>query len=237
MRILIAFIYKRATTTFEGAVLRAKDLLKLSAKAKVQPHKPASAPSNPELSIKTMRKISLILGGAASGKSHYAESLAETYAKKLYIATARAADEEMQTRIEAHRQRRGSAWQTVEAPMDLSQALGAIEAETRDPGTVILIDCLTLWLTNLMLAERDLQTATDDLVHALKAAEADIIMVSNEVGHGIVPENTLARRFRDEQGRLNQTLASIATNVIFVTAGLPLILKDNQPLEEDPTKS
>jgi adenosylcobinamide kinase/adenosylcobinamide-phosphate guanylyltransferase len=165
--------------------------------------------------------LTLIIGGARSGKSRFAEGLATALpAPWRYIATAQALDEEMRARIAEHRLRRGAAWETLEAPRDLAEAIAA-------PGThgVILIDCLTLWLTNIMLAERDITAETATLLDAIARADKPMIAVSNEVGLGIVPENALARRFRDAQGRLNAEIAAIAGRVVLMTAGLPLTLK------------
>ena len=168
-----------------------------------------------------MGKISLILGGAASGKSQYAEDLAKSYGSRFYIATAISTDAEFERRIQNHKDRRGKEWQTLEVPLDLAGVLASL----KDPQSVILIDCMTLWLTNLVLGEKQLEAETNTIIQALKTAKPDIIMVSNEVGHGIVPENALARHFRDAQGTLNQALAKAASNVVFVIAGCPMILK------------
>ncbi len=168
------------------------------------------------------RKCILVLGGARSGKSSYAETLAEGWAgRRVYIATAEAHDEEMAARIKAHRTRRGSGWTTLETPLDLPRALS--EAASQD--TFILIDCLTLWLTNVMLAQNDCAVAVDDLIGALSSAHGTIVLVSNEVGSGIVPDNALARRFRDVAGTANQAIAGQADEVVLVTAGLPMVLK------------
>ena len=133
-----------------------------------------------------------------------------------YIATAEAWDEEMQARIATHRDRRGEGWRTLEAPVDLA---GALAAAGEAP---VLVDCLTLWLTNLMLGEHDVAAATGDFVQALAARTAPTVLVANEVGLGIVPDNALARAFRDEAGRLNQALAALAGQVVFMVAGLPM---------------
>jgi len=168
------------------------------------------------------KNITLILGGARSGKSAYAEKLAESAAgEKVYLATARAGDEEMRERIRRHRDRRGRAWTTVEEPEALAEAI----AERAAPDAFILVDCLTLWLTNLLLAERDIETETGRLLETLEKADGSIVFVSNEVGQGIVPDNALARAFRDEAGRLNQRIADVADHVVLVAAGLPLALK------------
>lgn len=168
-------------------------------------------------------RTALILGGARSGKSRYAEGIARAMGRdRVYVATAQAHDDEMARRIEAHVAARGDGWRTMEAPLDLTAAL---EAE----GDVLLVDCLTLWLTNLMLAERDPAAETDRLLASLKAATAPVILVSNEVGLGIVPDNALARRFRDAQGVLNQRIAEQADLVVFMAAGLPLVMKGAAP--------
>ncbi len=168
-----------------------------------------------------MNKISLILGGAKSGKSTYAENQANSYKNKLYIATAEARDEEMQKRIKSHQNMRDDKWQTIEEPINLSAELNKPYPEN----TVILIDCLTIWLSNLMERELNIEEHTNLLLEKLPNCSADVILVSNEVGLSIVPENALARAFRDEQGLLNQRLAKGATNVVFIAAGLPLKLK------------
>ena len=163
--------------------------------------------------------IVLVLGGARSGKSHYAESLAK--GRKFYVATAQASDEEMQQRIEIHRKQRGQGWQTFEVPLDLLGTLQAIDGK----GHFILIECLTIWISNLMLGELDVRAEVERLCQGLKKVKARVVLVSNEVGLGIVPANVLARAFRDEQGFTNQRIAEIADEVVFITAGLPLVLK------------
>ena len=163
--------------------------------------------------------LTLVLGGARSGKSRRAEALIAALPPPwTYIATAQAFDAEMHERIALHRERRDKRWLTVEEPLALPQALAA----TKRP---VLIDCLTLWLTNLMLGNHDLPDAFAALEAALVAAENPVVLVSNEVGLGIVPENALARAFRDEQGRLNQRMAALAGHVVFMAAGLPMVLK------------
>ncbi|MEM8647603.1 MAG: bifunctional adenosylcobinamide kinase/adenosylcobinamide-phosphate guanylyltransferase [Pseudomonadota bacterium] len=164
----------------------------------------------------------LVLGGARSGKSTYAEGLgAGGEGPLVYIATAQAYDGEMTDRIAAHVARRGEAWQTIEAPVALTDAI----AEAGRPGHFVLVDCLTLWLTNLILGEHDVGDHTARLLAAIGACEAKLVLVSNEVGLGIVPENALARRFRDEAGILNQKVAAAVDSVVLVSAGLPLTLK------------
>lgn len=164
----------------------------------------------------------LILGGARSGKSRFAEDLArEAPGRRIYIATAEALDAEMIDRIAHHRADRGEGWRTVECPLALSDAIATHAA----PDAVLLVDCLTLWLSNLMMAEADIAAQTRRLVASLAAAPGTVLLVSNEVGQGIVPDNALARRFRDEAGRLNQAIARAADTVWFVTAGIPSRLK------------
>jgi adenosylcobinamide kinase/adenosylcobinamide-phosphate guanylyltransferase len=161
----------------------------------------------------------LILGGARSGKTTHALGLAEATNRGLVmIATAEALDEEMADRIARHRAERGPRWRTLEAPLDLRGAL-----EQVGPGEIAVIDCLTLWVSNLMQAERDAEAEAEGLIAACEGRDA--ILISNEVGLGIVPDNALARRFRDVAGRLNQRIATAADRVVFVAAGLPLTLK------------
>ena len=167
----------------------------------------------------------LILGGARSGKSAFAERLVgEMSFTKVYLATATAGDDEMQTRIAQHRKQRGESWITLEEPLALVDTL------TREStiGRVILVDCLTLWLSNLMMAERDPEVEAKRLVRFLDVSRYPIVFVSNEVGLGLVPETPLGRVFRDAQGRLNQIIAAAVPNVAFIAAGLPLWLKRSQ---------
>lgn len=166
-------------------------------------------------------RLSVILGGARSGKSRFAEALLSGWGRpRLYIATAEAWDDEMRARIAQHRAERGTGWRTLEAPQDPGAALAAAR-----PEEAVLLDCATLWLTNRMLAGADLAAEAEALVAALAACPAPVVVVSNEVGWSIVPENALARRFRDEQGRLNQRLAAAADLAVAVIAGLPVVLK------------
>ena len=172
--------------------------------------------------MKKDAKRILVLGGARSGKSAYAESLAKGWRGEcVYIATAQAHDEEMAERIKAHRDRRGEKWKTFGAMLDLA---GALRGAASD-GSFVLIDCLTLWLTNVMLAEQDCEAAVGELVAALSEAPGTVVMVSNEVGLGIVPDSPLGRRFRDAAGQANRRIAEIADEVVFMTAGLPMVLK------------
>lgn len=164
----------------------------------------------------------LVLGGARSGKSRYAQLRCEAVAGRLaYIATAQAFDAEMTERIARHRDDRGDRWLTLEAPMDLPGAIGAAAAQAE----AVLVDCLTLWLSNLMLADADIGAAWAALSAAIAACPVPVILVANEVGLSIVPDNALARRFRDEAGWLNQEMAALCREVVLVTAGLPLTLK------------
>lgn len=169
----------------------------------------------------------LILGGARSGKSRHAESVCRASGlTRIYIATAAAYDDEMRERIAAHRAMRGEdGWQTVEEQNDLSSAL----VRELAPEQIVLVDCLTLWLTNRLLAEAPMDEEFDRLVATLDQRRGPVVLVSNETGLGIVPENKLARRFSDLQGRLNQRIAALSTHVDFVAAGLPLTLKDSRP--------
>ena len=170
-------------------------------------------------------KRAFVLGGARSGKSSFAERLVENYGKpKVYIATAQAFDDEMRDRISGHKIARGDGWRLVEAPMNAAETLGQVGA-----GEVALLDCATMWLTNQLLAETDLQQAVADLVNAIRDCHGDVVIVSNEVGLSIVPENALARRFRDEQGALNFNLAALSDLSVLVAAGLPLVLKGSLP--------
>lgn len=166
----------------------------------------------------------LVLGGARSGKSRFAEGLArDTGFDRFYLATGRAWDDEMRARIEAHKaERADDGWTTYEEPIDLVGALKALH----QPGRVILVDCLTLWVTNLMMEEgRDVDADGAALAAVLKELQSTVIFVSNEVGLGIVPENKMARAFRDHAGRLHQAIAAKADEVYFVAAGLPLKMK------------
>lgn len=163
-----------------------------------------------------------VLGGARSGKSRYAQQRAEAVeGHHVFIATAEARDEEMRDRIARHRADRDARWTTVDAPYALPAAI----RERSHLDTVLLVDCLTLWTSNLLLAERNIETATADLVAAIEAFRGSLILVANEVGMGIVPDNVLARRFRDAAGRVNHAVAATAQEVVFVVAGLPLKMK------------
>ncbi len=165
--------------------------------------------------------LTLLLGGARSGKSAHAEMLAKAYpAPWTYIATAQIFDDEMAERIAQHRARREPSWNTVDAPLDLVGALADI-ADSQP----VLVDCLTLWLTNHMLAGNDVDAESRRLADALSRPRGPWFVVANEVGLGIVPDNALARRFRDAAGRLNQSVAAVANRVLFMVAGLPMQVK------------
>lgn len=178
--------------------------------------------------VPSLPPVSLVLGGARSGKSRHAERLVSgtmyggTPRPALYVATAEAGDLEMATRIMAHRARRGASWTTIEEPLKLAEALQANAVA----GRPVLVDCLTLWLSNLMHAGADLDEAADELVRTFEGYPSAVVLVSNEVGLGVVPETPLGRAFRDAQGRLNMQMADRADRVILMTAGLPMILKD-----------
>ncbi|MEL6766990.1 MAG: bifunctional adenosylcobinamide kinase/adenosylcobinamide-phosphate guanylyltransferase [Pseudomonadota bacterium] len=171
-----------------------------------------------------MAHLTLVLGGARSGKSARALALAEAAAApaaRVFVATAEALDDEMADRIARHKAERGAGWALVECPLDLPDAVSAQSAA----GRVLLIDCLTLWLSNLMHHERAPEAAAASLLAAIADAPGGVIAVSNEVGMGLAPTNALGRAFRDAQGRLNQQVAAAADRVEFVAAGLPLALK------------
>ncbi|MEM7225299.1 MAG: bifunctional adenosylcobinamide kinase/adenosylcobinamide-phosphate guanylyltransferase [Pseudomonadota bacterium] len=164
--------------------------------------------------------VTLVLGGVRSGKSAYGEELALSQTGPcLYLATAEAGDQEMAARIARHKARRGARWRTVEEPLELVEALGRAEAGA------VLVDCLTLWLANLLGAGRDPEQEGDKLAAALPGLAAPVIFVSNEVGLGVIPDNKLAREFVDRAGRLHQKLAREAQAVVFMVAGQPLHVK------------
>lgn len=167
--------------------------------------------------------IHLILGGARSGKSRFAEDRINHAGGGTYIATGRAWDAEMANRIELHKSTRGKIWQTIEEPLDLCAALSA--CNNRDGAKPIMVDCLTLWLTNLMLEDRDIDAEFGRLCDFLPALDVPVLLVSNEVGFGIVPENAMARAFRDHAGRLHQRIAALADQVTLVVAGIPMSVK------------
>ncbi len=173
-------------------------------------------------SVSSLPRLTLVLGGARSGKSRYAESLIESRSGGwIYLATAEPGDREMAARIRAHQERRGRRWRTIEAPLELASALSDAAA----PDNAVLVDCLTLWLANVIAAGRDAEAETGALTRALGALAGPAVLVSNEVGLGIVPDNALARRFRDLAGGLHQAVSEVAQSVVFLAAGLPLHLK------------
>jgi len=175
-------------------------------------------------------KVILVLGGARSGKSRLAGRLAEkNFKRPLYLATAEAADDEMADRIQLHKQARGSRWRCIEEPIHIARVLSDPPRECDG----ILLDCLTIWLSNVLLKEGEKSCARRkrELIAALKTAKRPVILVSNEVGMGIVPEHELGRKFRDLAGWLNQDVAEAAHSVVFVAAGLPLVLKGKMTLK------
>lgn len=165
----------------------------------------------------------LVLGGARSGKSTWAESIISRFPPPyIYVATAQALDDEMKLRIQLHRERRKDLWETIESPIDLSATLKSLKS-VRKP---VLVDCVTLWLSNLLCsASTEAEPAVEGVCETIKAVDYPLVIVSNEVGGGIVPDNPLARMFRDLSGFTNQKLAGICASVFLVTAGLPLRLK------------
>lgn len=170
-------------------------------------------------------KLTFVLGGASSGKSAFAEGLVmNTGLPRVYIATSQVFDDEMRTKVDAHLTQRGNDWRTIESPRNLGPALQSVR-ETE----IVLLDCATMWLTNHLLAEADIAKETELLLTQLKNCEGSVVVVSNEVGMGIVPDNALARKFRDAQGKLNQQLAAQSDLAVFVIAGLPTVLKGTLP--------
>ncbi len=169
----------------------------------------------------TARHI-LVFGGQRSGKSRFAEDLVlRSVRQPVYIATGGARDAEMAERIALHRKRRGPDWTTIEEPLDLAGAIDRAAGE----GAAVLVDCLTLWLSNLVEAGRDVDRETDGLLAALDRTSAAVVLVSNEVGSGIIPDNALARRYADALGALNQRVAASVGRVVFMTAGQPVLVK------------
>ncbi|WP_394179577.1 bifunctional adenosylcobinamide kinase/adenosylcobinamide-phosphate guanylyltransferase [Yoonia maritima] len=170
-------------------------------------------------------KLSLVLGGAASGKSAFAEGLVlNTQCNPVYVATAQIFDDEMAQKVARHRDQRGNLWNTIEEPIDVASALNRVSEDE-----AVLIDCATLWLTNIILGEHDLAKESAALLSALDTCAGPVVVVSNETGQGIVPDNALARRFRNAQGTLNQQIAAKADLVVAVMAGLPMTLKGQLP--------
>lgn len=175
-----------------------------------------------------MKEVTLVLGGCKSGKSRHALDLAERYGTpRLFIATCVPYDEEMKRRVALHRQERDDAWRTLEVPLDLSEAI----ADHGREGKVLLVDCLTLWITNLLMACEDealVQRKVDRLGEALVSVSCPVVLVSNEVGAGIVPENRLARLFRDIAGIANRKIAAVSDRVVWMVAGIPVQVKGAQ---------
>ena len=169
--------------------------------------------------------LTLVLGGARAGKSAFAEGLAQAWERRVYMATAVITDDEMAERIASHRARRGADWRTVEEPVELAAAVSRESAS----GTCLLVDCLTVWLGNLMHHGRNVDAACQALLESLATAAGPVVLVANEVGLGIVPDNAMARAFRDHAGRLNQAVARLAGRVYFMSAGIPLTLKGQPP--------
>lgn len=179
-----------------------------------------------------MSNITFVLGGCRSGKSRYALEAAQSFAagRRIFIATAVAFDDEMRERVARHRAERGKEWVTIEAPLQLPEA---IETQASQTGNVVLVDCLTFWVNNLLLESAESEEAQmkiPQLVEALASARCPVILVSNEVGAGIVPENRLARSFRDLVGNMNQAVAACATEVVWVVAGIPVPVKSKRNL-------
>jgi adenosylcobinamide kinase/adenosylcobinamide-phosphate guanylyltransferase len=169
--------------------------------------------------------FTLVTGGARGGKSGYAERLAASYGQPvLFVATAEAKDDDMRQRIERHRATRPDSWRTLEEPLSV-----AVRLRAQYSGQVVLLDCVTLLVSNLMLANRPVQPEIDGLVSWRQQVGATLIAVTNEVGLGVVPENELARRYRDALGLANQALAAAASTVILMVAGLPLAIKQSPP--------
>ena len=180
--------------------------------------------------INQQARLTLITGPARSGKTRLAVQWALTFpSPRTYIATAQGLDAEMADRIRRHQEERGAAFQTVEEPLFLSTRL----EEVRHPCSVVVVDCLTLWVSNLLGAVekggREIQNQMDEFLNVLKNNQTPVILIGNEVGWGIVPENALARNFRDLSGRLQQEIAQIADQVILMVAGIPLVVKGNRP--------
>ena len=179
--------------------------------------------------IEPRAEVALVLGGARSGKSTFAEALAHDGREQcVYVATAERVDDEMAARIETHRARRGTDWRTVEAPIGLAEAI----RRDSTPRACLLVDCLTVWLGNLVHHGHDVDAAREALLESLAAVPGPVVLVANEVGLGIVPDNATARAFRDHAGRLNQAVAAVAGRVYFVAAGIPMTIKGAPPPAE-----
>lgn len=171
------------------------------------------------------KTITLVIGGASSGKSSIAEKICfHSGLDRIYLASAQTFDDEMRTKVDRHRTQRGENWHTIEEPFDAARIVAAATA-----GQIVLFDCATLWLTNHLLADHDLEAETEVLLDALRQTPAHIVIVTNEVGQGIVPDNALSRQFRIAQGTLNRQIAEVAGTVVGVMAGLPFMLKGARP--------
>jgi adenosylcobinamide kinase/adenosylcobinamide-phosphate guanylyltransferase len=172
------------------------------------------------------KSLTFVTGGAASGKSSFAERMTRVNGKpKTYIATLQPFDDEMQAKTVKHQLDRGTDWTTIEVPIEVGDVLAKLGA-----GDVVLLDCVTLWLTNVIISEMDADAACEELVNALLTCACDVVVVSNEVGMGIVPDNALSRKFRNMQGKINQMIAARADTVVTVISGLPLVLKGSSDL-------
>ena len=169
-------------------------------------------------------RTTLILGGARSGKSLFAENMFEQYEQKTYLATALAHDAEMKKRIEEHQTRRSLKWETIEEPIEIA----SIISDHSQKDCPLLIDCLTLWAINLLSSGGSHRKEVKQLLDALEESVAPLVMVSNEIGLGVIPENELSRQFVDLQGEINQAVAKVSDSVILVTAGLPIVMKTNE---------
>ncbi len=171
-----------------------------------------------------MNSVVLITGGARSGKSHHSLELSSWATEKAFIATAEPSDDEMRLRIKQHRAERGNGFRTLEEPLDLAGAIRSLRPDTQ----VAVVDCLTVWLGNLMHyrgIENDLLSEVDSFLAAIKDPPCELVIVSNELGMGLVPEGEMGRRFRDLAGRVNQEVAGIANKVVFMVSGIPLVVK------------
>jgi adenosylcobinamide kinase / adenosylcobinamide-phosphate guanylyltransferase len=178
------------------------------------------------MSEMTVKKSIFVVGGCRSGKSRHAQELAEkiTDIHRVFIATCVPYDEEMKDRVRRHRQDRGLTWTTVDAPVELADAILKQSQNAR----VILADCLTLWMSNLLMESENLESRVEELTKAIHQAQCPVIVVSNEVGTGIVPENALARQYRDAVGFANQKVAACVDKVIWMVAGIPILIKGNK---------